>query len=403
MNLGVRQGKKSISFVDRDPDFTFIASLGVAVSLLSLGVGRFWLASNLRRYLWSNTTILGHPLVYDGDARVELLHFAVGAAPLAVIGFALYRFESPIPGDYGEYFYLATAIFAFAYWRAMRFANWRYRLNHTLWRGRHFHVEGSVVAYFLRAFGWGTANAISLGLAWPSAQAALNRYTLRHAHYGSRCFEFVGSGAILRRRGIFLLPAWLWSRVLLIISVLAIWICNTALNENMLKMPDDEWAGSAADAAGRSMMGYSLVVVVLLPIVACAYPRFVALTWKWQLEGVRFGEAYVTSGLKLSSFMGIYFVFYAFVAGIVLLTLLAWSTLEWWYTDDPMYLVAVFYYCVIGADVAWNWLFAPRFWAIFIGSLTLHDPVLLSVIAAEALIAAEAFPVHGQAFAKLPE
>jgi uncharacterized membrane protein YjgN (DUF898 family) len=174
--------QKSISFVDRDPDFTFIASLGVAISLLSLGVGRFWLASNLRRYLWSNTTILGHPLVYDGDAWVELLHFAVGVAPLAGIGFVLYRLESPILGDNDEYFYLATAIFAFAYWRAMRFTIWRYRLNHTLWRGRRLRVEGSVAAYFLRAFGWGTASAISLGLAWPSAQAALNRYTLRHTH-----------------------------------------------------------------------------------------------------------------------------------------------------------------------------------------------------------------------------
>ena len=389
--------QRSISFVDRDPDFTFIVSLGVAISLLSLGVGRFWLASNLRRYLWSNTKILGQPLDYDGDAWVELLHFAVGAAPLAGIGFVLYRLESPLLGENGEYFFLATAIFAFAYWRAMRFAAWRYRLNHTLWRGRRFRAEGSVVAYFLRAFGWGTASAISLGLAWPSAQAALNRYMLRHTHYGSRCFEYVGSSTILRSRGIFLLPAWLWSRVLLIISVSAVWVCNTALNENMLKMPDDEWAGSAADAAGRSMMGYSLVVVVLLPIVAFAYPRFVALTWKWQLEGVRFGEAYVTSGLKLSSFTGICFVFYAFVAGIVLLTLLAWSTLEWWYADEPMYLVAAFYYCAIAADVAWNWLFAPRFWAIVIGSLTLHDPVLLSVIATKA------FPVHGQAFAKLPE
>lgn len=382
--------QKSISFINRDPDFTFIASLGVAIGLLSLGVGRFWLASNLRRYLWSNTTILGHPLDYDGDARVELLHFAVGAAPLVGIGFVLFRLESPLLRENGEYFFLATAIFAFAYWRAMRFVAWRYRLNHTLWRGRRFRAEGSIAAYFLRAFGWGTASAISLGLAWPSAQAALIRYMLRHTHYGSHCFEFVGSSTILTSRGIFLLPAWLWSRILLIICIPAIWVCNTALNENMLKMLDDEWAGSVADAAGRSMMGYSLVVVVLLPIVAFAYPRFVALTWKWQLEGVRFGEAYVTSGLKLSSFMGIYFVFYAFVAGIVLLTLLAWSTLEWWYADEPMYLVAAFYYSAIAADVAWNWLFAPRFWAIAIGSLTLHDPVLLSVIATKA------FPIHGQ-------
>lgn len=159
----------------------------------------------------------------------------------------------------------------------------------------------------------------------------------------------------------------------MIISIPGIWVCNAALNEYMLKMQDDEWAGSAPDATGRSMMGYALIVIVLLPVVAFAYPRFVALTWKWRLEGARFGDAYVTSSLKLSSFMGIYFVFYASVAVFVLLTLLALSTLEWQFADEPMHIVAVFYYCVIGADAVWNWLFEPRFWAAMVGSLTLHD------------------------------
>jgi uncharacterized membrane protein YjgN (DUF898 family) len=364
--------QNSISFAERDPGFSFIASLAVAVSLLSLGAGRFWLLSKLRRYLWSNTKILGDPLVYDGDARVALLRFAAGAAPLAGIGLVLYRLESPVMGEHEEYLFLAVAISAFAYWRAMGFAGWRYRLNHSLWRGRRFRAEGSVVAYFLHALAWGAASAVSLGLAWPSAQAALNRYVLRNTHYGSHCFEFVGSSTVLWSRGIFLLPTWLWSRILLIISIPGIWVCNAALNEYMLKMQDDEWAGSAPDAAGRSMMGYALIVIVLLPVVAFAYPRFVALTWKWRLEGARFGDAYVTSSLKLSSFMGIYFVFYASVAVFVLLTLLALSTLEWQFADEPMHIVAVFYYCVIGADAVWNWLFAPRFWAAIVGSLTLH-------------------------------
>jgi len=365
------QTQKSISFADRDPGFALIGSLAVAVSLLSLGAGRFWLLSKLRRYLWSNTKILGDPLVYDGDARVALLQFAAGATPFVGIGFVLSRLESPIIDD--EYLFLAVAISAFAYWRAMGFADWRYLLNHTLWRGRRFHAEGWIVAYFLHALAWGTASAVSLGLAWPSAQAALNRYVLRHTHCGSRCFEFVGSSTVLWSRGIFLLPAWLWSRILLIISIPGIWVCNTVLNENMQKMIDDESAGSVADAAGRSMMGYALIVIVLLPVVAFAYPRFVALTWKWRLEGARLGEAYVTSSLKLSSFMGIYFVFYASVAVFVLSTLLALSTLEWQFADEPMQIVAVFYYCVIGADAVWNWLFAPRFWATVIASLTLHD------------------------------
>lgn len=150
--------QKPVAFADRDPGFTSLGSLEVALSLLSLGIGRFWLASKLRRYLWSNTKILGHPLVYDGDARIPLLQFAAGAAALVGIGLALDRLESRVLGEHEAYLFLAAAISAFAYWRAMTFADWRYRLNHTLWRGRRFRAEGSVVAYFLRTLGWGAAS-----------------------------------------------------------------------------------------------------------------------------------------------------------------------------------------------------------------------------------------------------
>lgn len=383
------QTQKSVSFADQDPGFTFIGSLAAAVSQLSLGVGRFWLLSKLRRYLWSNTKILGDPLVYDGDARVALLQFAAGAVPLAGIGFVFSRLESAFVGEYADYFVLTAAIFAFAYWRAMKFADWRYRLNHTLWRGRRFSADGSVVAYFLRALAWGAASAVSLGLGWPSAQAALTRYMLRHTFYGSQGFDFDGSSTVLVGRGILLLPAWLWSRILLIVSIPGIWVCNRYLNENMQNMIADESTGSAADSAGRSMMAYSLIVIVLLPVVAFAYPRFVALTWKWRLEGVRFGDAYVTSSLERSSFMGIYFVFYAFVAVFVLLTLLTLSSLEWQFADEPIHIVAVSYYCAIGADAVWNWLFEPRFWAVIVGSLTLHDSTALISNMAEIHVGSE--------------
>jgi uncharacterized membrane protein YjgN (DUF898 family) len=362
-------------FADVDRDSNAPVALEAVVSLLTLGFGRFWLVSSVRRHLCSNTKILGDSLVYDGDALESLLQFAIGAAPLAGICFAFYRFGSSLMGDNEAYLYLAAAIFVFAYWRTMRFADWRYRLNHTLWRGRRFRVDGSVAAYFLHAFEWGAVGAVSLGLAWPSAQVALDGHKLKHTHYGSRSFSFVGESPELLSRGIFLLPVWLWCRVLLIFSVPAILVCNSALNENMRKMNPDDWrTGSAADAAGRSMILYILIVVVLLPIVAFAYPRFVALVWKWRIEGVRFGEVYVTSGLKLSSFMGVYFAFYGFIVVFASLGLLVLSALKGPSSaDETIHLIAVLYCCVIGLDAVWNWLFARRFWAIIVGSLALHD------------------------------
>ena len=40
--------------------------------LVTLGIYRFWLNTDMRRFLWSNTEVAGHGLEYTGTAR-ELL------------------------------------------------------------------------------------------------------------------------------------------------------------------------------------------------------------------------------------------------------------------------------------------------------------------------------------------
>lgn len=370
-------GLKGIAVSDADFDFAGVTALQAAVSMVSLGAGRFGLISSLRRHLWSNTKILGDSLSYDGDAWPLALRLGLGLAPLAAIFFSAYRFGSILTGDMEAYMYLLVAILSLAYWRALHFASWRYRLNHTLWRGHRFRAGGSVIAYFLLACAWGAASAASLGLFWPSTQVALDRYKLKHTHFGSRSFQFVGEGSALLRRGFFLLPLWLWSRVLLCFFGVSIWLCYSAYNEDMSRWEldlEDSRMGSAADAAGRCVTLSALMVVLLLPIAAFAYPRFVALVWKWRLEGIRFGNVYVTSSLTLSSLMGLYFAFYGIIAAIVSLALLASSALKGvWSGDETLQRVTIFYFCAIPLDGVWNWIFAGRFWVIIVGSLTLHN------------------------------
>ena len=45
---------------------------GAVLLLLTLGIYRFWLATDVRRFLWSNTEVDGEPLEYAGTA-LELL------------------------------------------------------------------------------------------------------------------------------------------------------------------------------------------------------------------------------------------------------------------------------------------------------------------------------------------
>ncbi|HET9175437.1 MAG TPA: DUF898 family protein, partial [Pseudolabrys sp.] len=55
---------------------------GAALLMLTLGIYRFWLATDVRRFLWSNTEIAGEPLEYTGTALELLLGFLIAIAIL---------------------------------------------------------------------------------------------------------------------------------------------------------------------------------------------------------------------------------------------------------------------------------------------------------------------------------
>src|ERR1019366_416598 len=151
---------------------------------VTLGIYRFWLATDVRRYLWANTEIAGETLEYTGTPLELLIGFLVAVAIL-------------IPVYAG--FFLAV-LGQYAVYRARR-----YRLTRTIYRGLRFHQSGSAWAYALRAILWWSATALTCGLAYPFQLARLERFKLRNTFYGDLAGSFQGSGFRLLLRG---LPMW---------------------------------------------------------------------------------------------------------------------------------------------------------------------------------------------------
>src|SRR5262249_58926531 len=58
---------------------------GAALLIITLGIYRFWLVADVRRFLWSNTEIAGEALEYTGTALELLLGFLVAIALLIPI------------------------------------------------------------------------------------------------------------------------------------------------------------------------------------------------------------------------------------------------------------------------------------------------------------------------------
>src|SRR5262249_35120581 len=151
--------------------------------LVTLGIYRFWLVTDTRRFLWSNTEVAGDGLEYIGTARELLLGFLIAVAllvPLNVL-FFLGPFVKGTVGELsGVVAVVALALFGqFAVYRARR-----YRLTRTVYRGLRFHQTGSAWRYAVCALFWWGMIAITLGLAYPFAQASLERFKIRNTYYG---------------------------------------------------------------------------------------------------------------------------------------------------------------------------------------------------------------------------
>src|SRR5438045_6350279 len=75
----------SVRFLGAERSFWRLMIRGAVLLAITLGIYRFWLTTDQRRFLWSNTDILGESLEYTGTARELLIGFLIAIAILIPI------------------------------------------------------------------------------------------------------------------------------------------------------------------------------------------------------------------------------------------------------------------------------------------------------------------------------
>ena len=272
-----------ITFINRRPDFRRLVMRGALLELVTVGFYRFWLATDMRRHLWSHSSVEGDSLEYTGTAKELLIGFLFALAILVpiyvtyfLIGLEVERVKAFASIPLGLFFYLFAQ---FAVYRARR-----YRLTRTVWRGVRFWMTGSGWNYAWRVVLWTLLVALTLGIALPWRQAALERFKMRYTSYGNLSGRFVGKGWELFKRG-----WWLWLAAVLIIIVP---IGLAAL------LASQKTKGGEALAA--------LVPFLLLIAAPFIYGMYKATEWRWWVSGIRFGSVYFESSLRRGELIGLY-------------------------------------------------------------------------------------------------
>jgi uncharacterized membrane protein YjgN (DUF898 family) len=245
-----------VAFSGSRGEFFHLVKRGAALELVTLGFYRFWLLTDIRRHLWSNTLVDGDAAEYTGRGKELLIGFLVALAILVPIylGYLLIGLEAE---HYQAFASIPLFLFFYLFGQFAIFRARRYRLTRTIWRGVRFWMTGSGWIYALQASLWGLLSAVTLGLALPWRMAALERYKMRHSYYGDLQGSFEGRGWEFFKRG-----WWLW-----------------------LLAP---------------------VAMVVYPLAPFIYGAFKAVEWRWWLSGIRFGGVRIESSLPRSALIGLY-------------------------------------------------------------------------------------------------
>jgi uncharacterized membrane protein YjgN (DUF898 family) len=282
-----------VTFSGQRPNFRRLVVRGAMLELVTVGFYRFWLATDIRRHLWSNTAVDGDTAEYTGTAKELLIGFLFALAILVPIYLA-YFFAGLEAERLKAFASIPLVLFYYLFSQFAIYRARRYRLSRTVWRGVRFWMTGSGLSYAWRAALWSLLALVSLGFALPWRAAALERFKMRHSYYGELRGRFDGTGWQFLKRG-----WWLWLLALLTIMVV-----------------------SAASASTKTAF--------FIPLIPFAFPflyaAYKAVEWRWWISGIRIGEVRFESDLPAGALIGLYWKLIGWIM-LFVVVLLIWMAI----------------------------------------------------------------------------
>jgi len=193
-----------VTYNGNTPQLRKLAIVTTLLTLVTLGIYRFWARTRLRRYFWSAVTLDGHGFEYTGKGIEKLVGFLIAVAVLAIYlgvfqlllsfaGLSLFDTVDPKAGQargilltYATFLVLAPLIF-YARYRARR-----YLLSRTKWKGIRFGVDQAAWGYTIRAIGHWMLTFVSLGILLPRQTFYLEKYKTDRSWFGDAKFTQEG-------------------------------------------------------------------------------------------------------------------------------------------------------------------------------------------------------------------
>lgn len=285
----IRAGElgEAVAFTGNWWSFSRIALTNLALTVLTLGLFRFWAKARERRYLWANTRILGSEMEWNGTGPELLVGFLFALpifVPIAIIAGLLL----PIAAKLLDWKWLIP-IAAFAYGLLYffisfaRFRALRYRMARTYWRGIHGRGLGSGMGYAFKALGWYAVTVLSLGILFPWTQAKLWNERWRAMSFGGIQVQSNVTTKAVRAN---------WA---------VVWICFAAGNAvlTLIAIP-----GIVVYGPGAPQLVLPLLIYAVMGI---AYLAYLATFYRSAIDWMNFGNVNFTFDADFNDWLIFFF------------------------------------------------------------------------------------------------
>lgn len=292
--MAIQQKAETFEFTGRRGDFFKLLLVNLLLTILTLGIYRFWAKTRVRKFIWSNIRFMGDPLEYTGKASELLLGFLIVLAVLFPLGLVYNLIQFLVPPDYFYlhiglevlYYFVLFALIQVGFYRA-----WRYRMSRTAWRGIRLGLDGSTWTFLKISIGWTVLTILTLGIAYPWMAIELWRYQITHTRVGETVVSFKGVGKDM-------LASWLIVQA----PILAI-----IIGYGLFLVFSIDWAAmesSSQDGHKAIVLAMSSIPPWLFIITGIAYLGYI-IGWFWfnldltryQISGMSLGKASIKSRL----------------------------------------------------------------------------------------------------------
>jgi uncharacterized membrane protein YjgN (DUF898 family) len=304
---------RAVRFTGRWQDYLKIAVTNLLLTIMTLGIYRFWAKARERRYLWANTIFINDELEWTGTGREMFIGFLmvmgimIGWAALVFGGSAILGQWFLVVGGIAFYVFILWA-FGFAQFRALR-----YRLSRTYWRGIRGGSDSNGVGYGWSALGNNFVAGLTAGIMTPNAIVQNWNDRVRAMSFGPHMLDSNADTEGLQWRWMMIYPVYVGFLVLVRISA------------------PDQPAAAPEPAIVSMIAPFAMLLGVGLVMVSFWAAFFRKAAANFELGGISAGfEVSTADWLK----------FYGRIIGLTIITLgfglLMWGYWRWEFVMDRL-------------------------------------------------------------------